>query len=650
VRDKQATDPAACHGDVRCDRLVYSLQTSEHDRGGNSPSEREVQDCLEKVLSSPGFVRSWSISRLLRFLVSQALGGAAAPVKEYTLGVEVFERGDDFDPNADNIVRVQARNLRTRLQEYYAAQGSHDSIRIEFPKGSYQVQFQSVTPAPAKEPERSFRLWIAGVAIVVTLVAAGIIVWRLRTAPSDKGSGPRVVAVLPFTNLDRNPDSDYFSDGLAEELINSLSKLEGLSVIARSSSFRFRGAERDVKQIAQELKATDFVEGSVRKRGAQIRVAVHLVDVATGQTIWSGQYDRDLNDAVRTEEEIAYGVAATLKLRLSAGRVNSPNATNQEAYDLYLKGRYYWNKIDPADAGKAIALFEQAIRTDPSYAPPYVGLAAAYGTQTVLNLVPPRENWPRTKAMLIRALELDEANAEAHTLSGGVAAWYEWDYERSEVEYRRGVELGPGSVIAHQYFASMLGAMGRAREADEEMDKALRLDPLNNFAKWAKAQLLYWKGDMAGARSILAELYRRNPELPYVSEWLGFVHSLTGEHGQAIRVLEEAVKRSPGNPNLYGSLGYIYGKAGQPEKARAVLANLELMGRSRYVAATNQSSVYLGLGDHRMALQYLAQACEERAIRPPWILVDPRFRELRNEPGFDKLVAHVNLAGKIARK
>ena len=612
-----------------------------------------MKDCLEKVLSSPGFARSWSISRLLRFLVSQALDGAAAPVKEYTLGVEVFERGADFDPNADNIVRVQARNLRTRLQEYYAVEGSNDPIRIEFPKGSYQVQFQSVTSAPAAPaeiPERPFQWWIAGATIIVILVAAGIVLWRLRTASSDKSSEPHVVVVLPFTNLDRTPDNDYFSDGLAEELINSLAKIEGLGVIARSSAFRFRGAEREVKQIAQELKATDFVEGSVRKRGAQIRVAVHLVDVATGQTIWSGQYDRDLNDAVRTEEEIAYGVAATLKLRLSPGRAKSHNATNQEAYDLYLKGRYYWNKIDPADSGKAIALFEEAIRTDPSFAPPYVGLAAAYGTQTVLNLVPPRENWPRTKAMLIRALELDETNAEAHTLSGGVAAWYEWDYERSETEYRRGVELGPGSVIAHQYFASMLGAMGRAREADEEMDKALRLDPLNNFAKWAKAQLLYWKGDMAGAKSILAELYRRNPELPYVSDWLGVVHSLSGEHSQAIRVLEEASKRFPGNPNLYGPLGYVYGKAGQPEKVRAVLANLEVMGRSRYVAATNQSYVYLGLGDHKMALQYLAQACEERAIRPPWILVDPRFRDLRNEPGFDKLIAHVNLTGKIARQ
>jgi predicted Zn-dependent protease len=250
--------------------------------------------------------------------------------------------------------------------------------------------------------------------------------------------------------------------------------------------------------------------------------------------------------------------------------------------------------------------------------------------------------------MLVRALELDETNSEAHTLMGGVEAWYEWDYTRGEVEYRRGVQLGPGSVIAHQYYASMLGALGRVREADEEMDKALTLDPLNHFARWAKAQLLFWKGDLAGAKAILAELYRQNPELPYISDLLGSVYSLIGEHDQAIRVFEDAVKRAPGNPNVYGSLGYAYAKAGQPERARTVLDNLELLSRSRFVAARNPGLIYLALGNRKAALQSFAQACEERSIRPPWILVDPRFRELRNEPGFDKLIAHVNLTGKVA--
>ncbi len=615
-----------------------------------APAEDEVRNSLEKLLSSERFVRSWSISRLLRFLVANALDGNSDRLKEYTLGVEVFDRGADFDPNSDNIVRVQARNLRTKLDEYYAAEGATDPIRIEFPKGSYFVSFRPVTPAAPISQPRPFPLkWVVACAIVTALIAAAV-VWRLRTIPPNRSADKHIVAVLPFTNLDHNPESDYFSDGLAEELINSLSKLQGLGVIARSSSFRFRGAERDLKQIAQELKATDILEGSVRKRGSEIRVAVHLVDVSTSQTKWSGQYDRDLNDVLRTEEEIANGVSATLKLQLAPARPNSAPAINNEAYDLYLKGRYYWNKIDPTQTPKAIALFEQSIKADPSFSAPYVGLAGAYGTETVLNLVPPRENWPKIKAMLVRALELDETNAEAHTLMAGVAAWYEWNYDRSEVEYRRGVQLAPGDVIAHQYFASMLGAMGRTAEADAEMDIALKLDPLNHFARWAKAQLLYWKGDLSGCKAILMQLYREHPELPSVSQWLAMVYSLTGEHSQAIRVLEESAKRAPANPSFYGQLAYVYGKAGQPDRAREVLAALELMSRSRFVAAVNPCYAYLGLGDRKMALHYLAQACEERSIRPPWILVDQRFRELRNEPGFDKLVEHVNLTRYMQKR
>jgi TolB-like protein len=612
-----------------------------------APPEQEVRNCLEKLLSGDRFSRSWSISRLLRFLVANALDGNSGRLKEYTLGLEVFDRGADFDPNADNIVRVQARNLRAKLEEYYAAEGSGDPIRIDFPKGGYLVHFRQIAPEAPVEAARPFPWkWIAAGVAAAAVIAVPFL-WRLRSVPARNSGERHIIAVLPFTNLDHNAESDYFSDGLAEELINSLSKLQGLGVIARSSSFRFREGSRDLSQIARDLKATDVLEGSVRKRGSEIRVAVHLVDVSTSQTIWSGQYDRDLNDVLRTEEEIANGVSAALKLQLAPARANNAAAINNEAYELYLKGRYYWNKVEPIQTAKATGFFERAVQADPSFSAPYVGLAGVYGTATVMNLVPPRENWPKTKAMLVRALELDETNAEAHTLMGGVEAWYEWNYERSEVEYRRGVELGPGNVITHQYFASMLGAMGRTEEANREMDIALKLDPLNHFARWAKAQLLYWKGDLEGSKAILAQLYVEHPELPYVAQWLGLVYSDSGEHAQAIRVLEESTKRTPGNPSYYGFLGYAYGKAGQPDRARETLATLEQMSRSRFVAAIYPCYILLSLGDRKLALHYLAQACEERSMRPPWILVDRRFRELRNEPGFSKLMDHVNLTGHM---
>lgn len=276
-----------------------------------SPPEEEVKKCLEKLLSSERFSRSWSISRLLRFLVANALDGNSDRLKEYTLGLEVFDRGADFDPNADNIVRVQARNLRTKLEEYYAAEGSGDPIRIDFPKGGYLVHFRQIAPEAPIEPARPFPWkWIAAGVAAAAVIAVPFL-WRLRTVPARYSGERHVIAVLPFTNLDHNAESDYFSDGLAEELINSLSKVQGLGVIARSSSFRFREGSRDLRQIARDLNATEVLEGSVRKRGSEIRVAVHLVDVSSSQTLWSGQYDRHLNDVLRTEEEIANGVSAT---------------------------------------------------------------------------------------------------------------------------------------------------------------------------------------------------------------------------------------------------------------------------------------------------------------------------------------------------
>ena len=371
----------------------------------NPPVSTEaVNRHLEKLLQSSAMAKSWSLSRLLKFLVARALDGTAGELKEHTLGVEVFDRGPDFDPRTDNIVRVQVRNLRARLVDYYAGDGQHEPIRIDLPKGAYIIEFKQILetesaaalPAPRWWAAVKNKIWLVTAAAAVGLiVVAAVVFWELRhTRPTEVAPQNHVIAVLPFTDLDRNPGTEYFTDGLTEELINSLTQLDGLSVIARYSSFQFRGSNPNLQSVAEQLKATEVVEGSVRRQGSGIRVSVRLVSVPSGKTIWSREYDRVLKDAVRTEEDIANGVSAALRLKLSTAPRKAA-APNEEAHDLYLKGRYYWDKVDPLYSKKAMEFFTQAIAIDPNYSAPYVGLAGAYGTQAVWHAEPPRQKWPK---------------------------------------------------------------------------------------------------------------------------------------------------------------------------------------------------------------------------------------------------------------
>jgi TolB-like protein/Tfp pilus assembly protein PilF len=600
---------------------------------------------LARILASDAFRRSPSLGRFLNYLVDRALSGELESIKEYRLGLEVFDRGDDFDPRDDTIVRVQARNLRTRLDAYFESPSPSDTIRFVLPKGGYQLHFEAIAAEPVPldplidvpltPPPVKARRAVPWLAAIVTALAIAILAARYfpRPAPGDV-----TLFVAPFANLSADKDNEYFAGGLTEELTDALAKLPGLRVVARTSS-----RVLDLASLRQ-LGIENVVEGSVRKDGSKVRISVRLLNASSGANLWSHVYDREIQDSLVTEQEIASAIAATLKLRFAPHPVAAPVRTpNAEAYDLYLKGRYSWRRYDPPSALEGISYLERSIALDPGFAPAYVALAGCYGTLGIFYRIPPVEAFAKVREMSLKALELDDTIAEAHTLLGGVYAWNDWNWERGEWEYRSGAQLDPQSVIAHQYYASLLGSFGRQQEAQALMREATRLDPLDSLAQWGDAQLMYWRGEYPQALAALNKIARREPDFGLTAQLTAQVDWALGKDEDAQAVLRERLARHPQDPIPLGELGYALAKAGRPQEARDILKTLDDETRTLFVPPQAMAFVFIGLHENDKAMTEVRRALDYRTLRPPWLKIEPMYAPLRSHPLWAELLHHVNL-------
>ena len=627
---------------------------------GVCPSE-EVTAQLSRILATEAFRRSPSLGRFLTYLVDRALAGELQGIKEYRLGLEVFDRGEDFDPRDDTIVRVQARNLRARLDEYYESPTSSDTIRFAVPKGAYTLRFHSIeVPAAGgsesvavvqASPAHTIPLLVASrrrstaiVAVLITILAAAAsgLFWLRHSPKSSPGSGAgdTTLLVAPFTNLSADKDNEYFAGGLTEELIDALASLPGLRVVARTSSPRWTGKELDFDNL-RELGIDNVVEGSVRKQGSRVRISVRLTAASNGRHLWSQEYDREIQDSILTEQEIASAVASTLKLRFApAASVERPNP---DAYELYLKGRYSWHQYDAASAANGITYLKRSLSLDPSFALAYIALAGCYGTQVMYYRIPAVEGYAKMREMTLKALQFDDTLAEAHTLLGGTYAWNDWNWDRAEVEYRGGVQLAPQSVIAHQYYASFLGALGRQTEAEAEMREAIRLDPLDTLLEWGEAQLMLWRGENRGAEALLKKVMKQDPEFGLTAQLFAEVEWSLGKDNEAEAVLRAHLAKHPSNPIPLGELGYTLAKAGRTREAGDILKQLQDLAPQSAVPPQALAIVYLGLGDHKKAIEELWKASDARTIRVPWLRVEPVYAPLRQDPRWPDLLRHVNL-------
>jgi serine/threonine-protein kinase len=453
------------------------------------------------------------------------------------------------------------------------------------------------------------------------------------------------IAVLPFQNKSVETDTDYLSDGLAESLVYRLSQLPNLRVSPTSSVFRYKGKEIDAVKVGQELGVRAVLSGRIVQRGDNLTVSAELVDVRDNKLLWGEQYDRKMSDLLATQREIAQEIVEKLKLKVSGEeKAFAKNYTeSSEAYQLYLKGRFYWNKRTRDGLTKSIGYFNQAIEKDPGFVLAYAGLADCYVVPA--NPQPPREKMPRAKAAALRALELDETLAEAHTSLARVFATYDWDWRSAEKEYKRAIELNPRYALAHQWYSGCLELMGRRNEAIAERKRAQELDPLSLTINFGQAMAFYQARNYDQAIEQFRKTLELDQNFPPVHTFLPAAYEQKGMYDKAIAEFKNASPQqgSAESAMAMAGLGHVYAVSGKKDEAQALLNQLKRLSEKQYVSADSIALIYAGLGEKDQAFAWLERAYVERSFGMPNLNTEPRWDSLRSDPRFADLLRRVGL-------
>jgi len=455
------------------------------------------------------------------------------------------------------------------------------------------------------------------------------------------------VAILPFVNVSADPNTEYLSDGITESVINNLSQLPGLRVMARSTVFRFKGKEADPQKVGQELHVGAVLTGRLQQRGDTLIVQVELVDVDKGAQLWGDQYNRKLADILQLQSDISREISDKLRLRLTGEqktRMAKRPTENIEAYQLYLKGRYYWNKRTDEGFQKAIEYFSEASQKDRNYALAHAGLADSYLLLGGYGLLPAKEAYAKGREATTKALELDDTLAEAHNALATVKSEYEWNWPGAEREFRRAIELNPGYATAHQWYGELLSQLGRHEEALAEINQAQQLDPLSLIINASRGWLLL----TAGRDDLAIEQLRRtleiDPHFAHAHFFLGYAYLRKGALAEAIAEFQRAITLSPNVPQYKSGLGHAYGRAGKSTEARKLLDELKEQSKRRYVSWCDFAAIYAGLGKKDRAFASLEKAYEQHDVvlvraTSGWSSFDP----LRSDPRFQDLVRRLGL-------
>ena len=490
------------------------------------------------------------------------------------------------------------------------------------------------------------RLIIITTLLLIFLCAAGFLIYKtFFTGKAASGSDEQSIAVLPFADMSPAKDQEYFSDGMSEELLNLLSKIPGLKVISRTSCFSFKGKNVDVRKIGGDLGVDNILEGSIRKSGNTIRIMAQLIEVQKGTQLWSGTYDREMKDVFVIQDEISKMIVDILKLRLAdknASGVVRSFTKNTEAYEDYLKGRYHWNMRTDDGIKKAIGYFEDAIRKDSNYAGAYSGLADTYLTLYDYGLMSIEESTAKAKQAAQQALKINGMLAEAHNSLAHINL-HDWKWKNAEEGFQHAIELDPGYVLAHHWYALCLTAMGKTDEAVDEMKKARELDPLSTRinADLGMAYLSAGKYDEAIEQE--KKTLELNPKSG-TAVWIrGMAYQQKDMFTEAINDYRLALERSPNNPNFLAALGHVYASSGNTSAARNILDTLFVVNKVEPVSPFFFALVYAGLNDKENALQWLEKSYEEKSGSVRYLKMEPRLENLRKEPRYTALMKKIGL-------
>ncbi len=449
------------------------------------------------------------------------------------------------------------------------------------------------------------------------------------------------VAVLPFVNGSQNPNAEYLSDGLTESIISSLSQLPNLKVMSRSAVFRYKGQNVDPQEIGRRLGVGAVLTGTVDQIGDSLVIKTELIDVSDGSQLWGEQYNRKISDLITVQQEISWKISKKLRLRLTGEeekRMTKHYTENTEAYQLYLKGRYFWNKRDKESLNNGIKSFEEAIKIDPGYALAYSGMADSYALLADIGAVAPLDAMPRAKAAAERAIELDNELAEGYTSSGFVKLAYDWNWPAAERDFKRAIELNPNYATAHQWYASYLLQMGRFDDATEEIKRAQQLDPLSLIINANKGYYLYFARQYDAAIEQYRKTLEINPGFGVGRFYLAEAYVQKKMYAEAIAEFQKIISSPADDLKTAAALGYAYAQSGRREEAQKILNEMMELSKNRYVSPLYIATVHTGLGDQDQAIEWLYKAYDARHPGLVLIKVDPMFDSLRADARFQELL------------
>jgi len=498
---------------------------------------------------------------------------------------------------------------------------------------------------------------LVGIIVALVVIAAGL--WAFQflgmkstrvirgtvRAPSRASASPAIpdksIAVLPFDNLSRDPENAYFSEGIQDEILTRLAKIAELKVTSRTSTQRFKSSPDDVPQIAQQLGVANILEGSVQKAGNQVRVNVQLIDATRDVHLWAEIFDRDIADIFKVESDISESIANALRARLTGSEkeaITKAPTASVEAHESYIKGRFFWNKRTGSDLQTAIDYFNQAIEEDPNYALAYAGLADCYSRFSFdVGSLSPKESMPKAKAAAVKAIELDDTLAAAHTSLAFVMMNYDWDWAGAGKEFKRAIELNSNYDVAHHWYSHYLTALGRTQESLVESKRALELDQLGlNINAHLGWHYLYGRQYDLAIKHFRKTL-EMDPNYGLTHWYLGLCYEQKAMYPEAAAELGKAEELLKGNMILHGDLGHLYAVSGKRNEAQKILDELQKSSKQQYDWPYQIALIYVGLGEKDRALEWLQKAYEARSDWLIYLKVEPRLDSLHSDPRFERV-------------
>jgi len=454
----------------------------------------------------------------------------------------------------------------------------------------------------------------------------------------DQNSKPHSFAVLPLRDMSPGKDQEYFCDGLTDEIINKLIRIEGIKIVARTSVFQFKSKDLDIREIGRKLRVETILEGSIQKAGNKIKILIQLINVTDGFVLWSEEYRREMNDIFEIQDEISQTIVKTLKIKLANGeqtKIVKRFTENIEAYKYYLKGRFHWNKRIRKDLIKSIDFYKQAIEADPDYALAYSGLADTYSILGIYGTYPMNKVMPKAKEAVKKALSIDNNLSEAHISLGCVLAVYDWKWEKSYQEFQAGINLNPRYATAHHWYAiNYLVPLGKFDDALSEIDIALNLDPISLILNTTIGLINYYAAHYDIAIEYLQKALEMEPNFAIANYFLGQVYVQKSMFKNAIDQFQKALKLFGGSTNMLSNFGHAVAKAGNINEAEKILNKIFTLAKERYVSAYDIATIYYGLGDKEQTFHWLNVAVEEHSYLLIYSKVDPVFKSLSSDPRY----------------